>query len=143
MIRLAKIPAWQTKALMASEAESELWAAWGEILVDNVWRRPVIDSELDAEFEDWVELSKFGEEMVRHNIGFMKSFRFNRVSGSGSGVAPIQLDSMFHAVMASNYATLHELRTIYSLEDVFLMLDSITTTKVNEKIALANASAGK
>ncbi|WVW37731.1 putative spike protein [Aeromonas phage Gekk3-15] len=140
-VRLAKIPAWQAKALMDGNAEVEEWASWGEILVDGTWRRFSGEAEIDGAFDDWVKLGEFGRNMIAYNIGFMNGFSFHRVPASFDGVVPKRIDPMFHAVMACGYASMSELRTIYSLEDVFLMLDSITTTRLNEKIAMDAAQA--
>lgn len=138
-VRVADIPAWYAKELIDSNAEPEEWALWGEVNDGGSWRRFRDMDDIDAHFGDWIELSEFCEKMVDHNVGFTSNFSFHRVRSDCPGVSTKQLDPMFHAVMSSGYSTLHELRTIYSLHDVYLMVDSIMTTRKNEQIAMDNA----
>ena len=46
------------------------------------------------------------------------------------------LDGFIGAIIANDKATLNELRTIYSLEDAFLMWEVIAVTKYNEYLAI-------
>lgn len=139
--RVADIPAWYAKKLMDNNSDPEEWVLWCEVLDGGVWRRFRDYDDIDDHLESWIELGKLAEEEVMHNIGFMAGFRLHRVGSNFEGVDTNHLDPIFHAVMSANYATLHELRTIYSLHDVYLMLDSLTTTRRNEKIAIAAAKA--
>lgn len=127
--------------MMGSETEPEDWVIWCEVLDGNVWRKFIDCDDINDNIDDWMELSSLAEQMVVENLGFMGSFTFHRIFSKVDGVVPNQLDPIFHAVMSNGYATLNDLRTVYSLEDVFLMLDSITTTKKNEKIAMDAAKA--
>lgn len=139
-IRLAKIPAWYVKGLVASKAEAEEWALWCEVKEESgAWRKFRDTDDMDEHFESWLDVANMGSDMVGHNLDFVQGFKFNRVRSDFDGVSPLQLDPLFHAVMANGYATLHELRTVYSLEDVYLMVDSITTTKRNEQLAIDSA----
>lgn len=135
MIRLAKIPAWYAKAMISRETTPEEWVMWCEVKEDGDWRRFTDYEDVDNHIGDWVDLISWSEQMAAYNIGFMVNFTFNKVSSEINAVSPRQLDPIFHSVMANGYATMHELRTVYSLEDVFLMLDSISTARKNEKLA--------
>ena len=50
---------------------------------------------------------------------------------------------MVGAVIAEKTATLQELRTVYSLEDLFDMWEVIMTSRYNEYISAKNASKKK
>jgi hypothetical protein len=124
--------------MMGREMDPVELVKWCEVFDSGAWRRLDDEESINKYVDDWVALDKLAADMAEHNFGFLASFRFNRggVSANYECLLPRHLDPLFHSIMASNYATLNELRTVYSLEDAFLMLDSITTTKINEKRAM-------
>lgn len=141
-VRVADIPAWHTKRLLDKNSDPEEWVLWCEVLDGGIWRKFRDYDDIDAHIDDWMELGELAEKEVIHSIGFLPEFRLHRVGGGFSGVEPNHIDPLFHAVMAAGYATLNEIRTVYTLNDVYLMIDSITTTKRNEKLALDAVKAG-
>ena len=50
------------------------------------------------------------------------------------------IDHFIGAIVANGKATLHELKTIYSLEDAFLMWEVIAVTRYNEYLAVQHAN---
>lgn len=136
-MRLAKIPAWYAQQLVIGKnVEPADWVVWCEIKDDRGWRRFHDVDEIDEHVEDWIALGEWAEKMAAYNIGFLETFELHRIRSSYDGVTAMQLDPIFHSIMSAGYATMHELRTVYSLEDAYLMMDSIVTTRVNEKIAI-------
>ena len=60
----------------------------------------------------------------------------------GAGSREFQnVDSLIGQIIGSGKATLHELRTIYTLEDAFIMWESVIIPKYNEYIAAKRANA--
>jgi hypothetical protein len=49
------------------------------------------------------------------------------------------IDGFFGTIIASGKATLHELRTIYTLEDAFLIWEAVVIPKYNEYMAAEEA----
>jgi len=49
------------------------------------------------------------------------------------------MDGFLGAILAEGKASLNELRTIYSLEDAFLMWEVIAVTKYNDYLAAKHA----
>jgi hypothetical protein len=49
------------------------------------------------------------------------------------------IDGFIGAVIAEGKATLHELRTIYTLEDALDMWEIIAVTRYNEQLAMEHA----
>jgi hypothetical protein len=45
------------------------------------------------------------------------------------------IDGLFGAIISEGKATLHELRTIYTLEDAFILWETIAVPKFNEWLA--------
>ena len=53
------------------------------------------------------------------------------------------LDGFIGAIVAEARATLNELKTIYSLEDAFLLFETIAVTRYNEYLAAKHAQNKK
>ncbi len=53
------------------------------------------------------------------------------------------IEGLFGAIVASGKATLHELKTIYSLEDAWLMWEVIAVTRYNEYLAVKDSQKKK
>jgi hypothetical protein len=49
------------------------------------------------------------------------------------------IDGFIGAIVADGKATLNELKTIYTLEDAFLMWEVIAVTRYNEYLAMEHA----
>ncbi|POP42323.1 hypothetical protein CHU32_03555 [Superficieibacter electus] len=49
------------------------------------------------------------------------------------------VDGFIGAIVAEGRATLHELRTVYSLEDAFLMWETIAIPRYNEYLAMQHS----
>jgi hypothetical protein len=49
------------------------------------------------------------------------------------------IDGFIGAIIASGQATLHELKTVYTLEDAFKMWEVIAITRYNEHLAVTHA----
>lgn len=141
-IRCSAIPAWYAKSMLDREVEPEEIVHWCEYYDGVCWSRISCNEKIDEVMESWEDIEHWASEMTAFNFGFIPNIKLNRGAPSGNPLQPAMVDSLFHAIMANGYATLHELRTIYSLEDAFLMLDSITTTKINEYIAMKEAKNG-
>jgi hypothetical protein len=46
-------------------------------------------------------------------------------------------------IIDENKATLHELKTVYTVEDSFLLWETIAVARYNEKLAIDNAKKQK
>ncbi|MBR2505364.1 MAG: transcription elongation factor GreA [Bacilli bacterium] len=46
------------------------------------------------------------------------------------------MDSLIGQIIAEKVATLHELKTVYTLEDLYIMFEAIIVPKYNEYIAV-------
>jgi len=53
------------------------------------------------------------------------------------------VDGFIGAIISSGQATLHELKTVYSLEDAFDMWEVIAVTRYNEHLAIEQAKQSK
>lgn len=58
-----------------------------------------------------------------------------RVSREGKAADYVNVDGFIAGIIAEGKATLQELRTIYSLEDAFIIWESIIIPKYNEYLA--------
>jgi hypothetical protein len=52
------------------------------------------------------------------------------------------IDGFIGAIVADGKATLHELKTVYTLEDAFLMWEVIAVTRYNEHLAIEHSKRG-
>lgn len=83
--------------------------------------------------------------MVRVQHGFFFGRRpidlGNDVSGAGYGLADyVNVPAIIGAAVSSGKATLHELDTVYSLEDVYDMLEISTIDAHNRRIMIDRAN---
>ena len=53
------------------------------------------------------------------------------------------MDGLVGAIVSAKVATLAELRTIYTLEDAFLLWESIAVPRYNEYLAVEHANKGR
>lgn len=138
MLRLADVPAWYARELSTRKEKVDPceWVVWCECKSeDGSWRRLHDIEEINDHVSDWMEVDRLCEAMIDRNLGFLKELQIHKVRSGFVGESPFQIDPLFHAIMSEDYATLHELRTVYTLKDAYFMLDSITTAKLNEKLA--------
>ena len=70
----------------------------------------------------------------RAGLDFLKRFRPESPSVDFKNI-----DGFIGAIVADGKATLNELKTIYSLEDAFLMWEVIAVTRYNEYLAIEHA----
>lgn len=132
--RISKIPAWfaktETPDLMSCVS---VWA-------DDKW--VLLDSPdlIDLHVPSWEIMSELEYASLDFNYGFLKTWKPIRMpNGMGSGrpvVSCRHIDPIFSALISSKYATLHEMKTIYSLEDVFMMVEVLTVHNINEYNAM-------
>lgn len=141
-IRCSFIPAWYAKDMLNREVTPEEIVHWCEYY-DGEWKRIECDEKIDEVLDSWEDIETWAMEMTTLNFGFIPMIKLNRGAPSGNPLPPTMVDPLFHAILANGYATINELRTIYSLRDAFLMLDSITTTKINEYLAMQEAKSGR
>lgn len=142
-IRCSFIPAWYAKDMLSREVEPEELVHWCEYYDGDSWKRIGCDEKIDEVLDSWEDIEMWAMEMTSLNFGFIPTIKLNRGAPSGNPIPPAMVDPMFHAIMSNRYASMDELRTKYSLYDAFLMLDSITTTKINEYVAMKEAKNGR
>lgn len=70
----------------------------------------------------------------RANLDFLRRYRSEAPTVDFKNV-----DSLIGAIIAEGKATLHELKTIYSLEDAFDLFEIIAVTRYNEHLAYEHA----
>lgn len=70
----------------------------------------------------------------RNNLEFLKKYR-----PESDSVGYQNIDGFIGAIISEGKATLQELKTIYSLEDAFLMWEVIAINRFNEWVAVQNA----
>lgn len=80
---------------------------------------------------DRVQLYFFSE---RGALDFLRRYRPESPSVDFQNI-----DGFIGAIVADGKATLHELKTIYTLEDAFLMWEVIAVTRYNEYLAMEHA----
>ena len=51
------------------------------------------------------------------------------------------IDRLIGAIIANKQATLNELKTVYSLEDAYLIWEAIAVTRYNEYLAAKHAAS--
>jgi len=132
--RLTKIPAWFAKTenpdLMPSVAA----------LVNGAWVPLETPELVDEHVPDWEALQKLESAAMDYNYGFLENWRPVKPPASmRSKFAVITcryMDPIFSTLISANYATLHEMRTVYSLEDVFMMIEALTVSSINEHNAM-------
>ncbi len=132
--RITKIPAWFAKS-EAPDLMSCVGAWTGSEWVN-------LDSKelVDIHVPDWETLSTLEEASMKYNYGFLESWKPVRMPTSMKNARPSvtckYMDSIFSALIVAGYATLHEMRTVYSLEDVFMMVEVLTVHNINEHTAM-------
>lgn len=50
------------------------------------------------------------------------------------------VDQLIGSIVANKYATLHELKTIYTLEDAYDLFEIIAVSRYNEHMAIEDAN---
>jgi len=105
--------------------------------------RKINERFIDCEIIDHCTLELLQQELIRYNerflenrkdLTFLKSYRSKFRSQGFLNINPI-----IGAIIDDNKATLNELKTIYSLEDMFNLWEIIATTRYNENKAIEDA----
>lgn len=81
--------------------------------------------------DDGIQRKFFRE---RQGLGFLRGY-----SSESPSVDYQNIDGLCGAIIADGKATLHELRTVYTLEDAFDMFEVIAVTRYNEHLAMQHA----
>jgi hypothetical protein len=132
--RLTKLPAW-----FAKSDEPEIMASVA-VLCGKEWIQLDSPELIDEHVPDWEALSFLEQAAMKYNYAFLETWRPIRTPASMAAKYVVvecrNVDTIFSALIAAQYATLHELRTIYSLEDVFMMIEVLTVSSINEHNAI-------
>lgn len=142
MYRISKMMAYNAKEYLDSKDESLLYKCIN-IKTDDGWLNLSEPEIIDSNVETWMDLSALLDAAISHNFGFLETRRFRRLPDSGvSSASPFHCDPLFHALVSNKYASLTELKNNLTLEDAFDLLDSLTTTKLNEYYAVQASKRG-
>lgn len=132
--QLTKLPAWFAKEnpppLMASVSA---WHGGAWVALDS-------DELVDLLVPDWETLTGLERAAFEFNYGFLKTWRPIRLpasmQNSAGAVSHRYVDPLFASLIGAQLATLDQLRTVYSLEDAFLLLEVLTVKSINEHKAM-------
>ncbi len=85
---------------------------------------------------DWETLLELENRISEYNYGFLRDWQPRKIPdkmvANYRQVDCKHMDGLFMSIITNNLATLHELKTMYSLEDAFLLLEVNTVSKINE-----------
>ena len=71
-----------------------------------------------------------------------QSLKFlGRLNSESPRVDFVNVDSFIGTIIAERYATLYELKTVYSLEDAFDIWETIAVSRYNEYLAVKHAKS--
>lgn len=132
--RFEKIPAVLAKDLLDKEVFD--LRQYISARYNGSWTPLDNDEFINEVVPDWEVLVKLDNEIYGFNYGFLKIWKPTRVpSKMQSPVTAIEckhVDSLFSTLISNNIATYLELKTVYSLEDAFKLLEVLTVSKINE-----------
>ena len=128
---IRKIPAVKAKKIIDDKDEIGVLSA---VEVDGV----SLENEylIDKFLPDWEVMDELISIASLYNFEFLESWKPVRFPASmACNYNPSEckyIDAIFSSLISSNMATLNELKTGYSLEDAFQLLEVLTVTRVNE-----------
>lgn len=140
--KITKMMAYYAKEYIESKDESLLFKCISVKTPDG-WVNLAEPELIDFHVATWMDLSELLDSVIEHNLGFLENRRFRRLPDSGiSSASPYHCDPLFHALVSNKYADMTELKQSLTLEDAFDLLDSLTTSKLNEYYALQASKRG-
>jgi len=128
---IRKIPAVQAKAMIDNKDEM------GTLLSVEVNGVALENEELiDQLLPDWETLDELIEIATLYNFEFLSNWKPVRfpaaMAGNYNASECRYIDPIFSSLISAGMATLNELKTSYSLEEAFQLLEVLTVTRVNE-----------
>ena len=138
--RIDTLPAIQAKVILDSNSRDGIFSSVSVFDCDKGFVRLDSDRLVDQYVKSWEWLAPLEVLAMEENFGFLREWRPvtlpSAMRGQSAGAARYRaIDPLFGTLISENLATLHELRTVYSLQDAFIMLDCMMVKKVNEFLA--------
>jgi len=110
-----------------------------EARVGSVWVKLDDPDLVNKHVPNWEVLMELESVALEYNFGFLDSWRPARLPAKMlANYTPMEcrhIDGLFSSLISANLATLNELKTVYSLEEAFKLLEVLTVSKVNEFLA--------
>jgi hypothetical protein len=98
---------------------------------------------VDNHIPDWETLARVEIAMMEYNVSFFANGKasgfLELIVNESASVAFPNVDGLIGAIVAEGKASLHELRTIYTLEDALDLYEVIAVTRYNEHLAIEHA----
>lgn len=133
--RVRRLPATLAMSILTDGTPSEVIRAV-DIRINNTWI-PLEDDEcVDAFVPNWEALVELEAVAYSENFGFLTRWRPTRIPVSmSSPFTPAEckcVDGLVNALVSSEMATMLQLRSEYTLEEAFQMLEILTVKRINE-----------
>ncbi len=137
--RVNKMFAWEGKEYLDNPTVQKLMTCV-DVKTAGGWVRLEDEDAINKHVESWESLVVLEEVAAKYNFGFLDTWKFRKAPSSDvPSVDPKNLDPFFYSLIAGDYTDLYKLKTAYSLEDAFSLLDALITERTNEHYAMKAA----
>jgi hypothetical protein len=102
--------------------------------VDGADHALTTEAMINRHVDDWIMLEELEEAAKEVNFSFLINRKIRTPPKTSQIIyeSPEYIDPLFYTLISSKHATMTELKTTLTLEDAFNLLDSVTTTRINE-----------